>query len=179
MHRIFHNRLHAPFFIFIKCGDRYSDQELLSLIGAVGYRSRANEREFDFKVHITNYHEWMYVADDWSYTLWHAEETKKHIEHIAKDYDVLTCMIGDTDNSLEVYYYQDGSLKRKYVFDGWNGELKEDYGAPLQHEEMAFRESDVLEAALKIAAPLGIEINFSKLNVRTYSKKKAWPRKNK
>jgi prophage tail gpP-like protein len=54
------------------------------------------------------------------------------------------------------------------VFDGWNGEVKEDYGEPLQHEEMAFRESDVLEAALKLAEPLGLEINFSKLNIRTY-----------
>ncbi|MCP4406055.1 MAG: hypothetical protein GY801_53275 [bacterium] len=175
MPRIIHNRLHAPFFIFIKCGDGYSDQELLSKIGAVGYSSCINENEFDVKIHIANYNEWAYIADDWYYTLWHAEDTKKNVEKIAQEYDVYTCMIGDSDNSLELYYYKDGTLKRKYVFSQYydfEGEVKEDYGLPLKNEEAALKEYDVLEAALKIAEPLGIETNFSKLQIRTYSKRK-------
>ena len=55
--------------------------------------------------------------DDWLYTLWFDKEVKVKIENLSKEFDIFCCSVGDTDNSFDFVFYQNGIKKREYVVE--------------------------------------------------------------
>lgn len=165
--------LHAPHFIFIRCGGELSDLELLDRFGLSGYERGAWPPGFRRHVLITNDEEWTHVCDDWFYSLWHMPSTRETIADIASEYDVFACSAGDSDQSWEFVYYRHGRLLRRYVVDDPNyrgGVVVEDLGIPLEGEEEAMKLTDGLTIALRLASTLGVDVRHADKEIRVYAK---------
>jgi len=162
--------LHAPFFIFIKCAGAYSDADLLRRFGLSGYQRVSAPPDSGPYVCLTEDGQWMHIADDWSYTLWHRPSTWETLAETAKNHDVFACSTGDCDYSWQFVYYRHGRLLRKYVVDDPHyrkgGIVVEDFGIPLEAEESATQLSDESEIVLTIAASLGIDVNHRAKEIR-------------
>jgi len=62
-------RLHAPYFIFIKCARRYSDAERLQKLGVDSYQKLEPQQRAKSCLYLTEDSEWAHLMDDWLYTL--------------------------------------------------------------------------------------------------------------
>jgi hypothetical protein len=108
--------------------------------------------------------------DGWSYALWQSA-IRERIEQLSRAHDIFYCSVGNDDHSFEFVYYEDGRLKRKYIVEDptyEGGEVVEELGTPLANEALALQEEDELDKVLSVAKSLGIEINHSPANIRTY-----------
>src|SRR4051794_24185869 len=92
--------LHAPYFIFLRCADKYSDLEILRQFMLLKYRPTALPAIDRYAI-IANDTQWTMIADDWFYTMYHMPSTRLAVELLAKDFDVFTCAVGDSDHSFE------------------------------------------------------------------------------
>src|SRR5690349_16902852 len=94
---IHHHHLHAPYFIFVRSAGVYSDIELLHHLGVTNVSQDLTPSQATKSVFVTEDQQWAHVADDWSYTLWHAPNIRTAIAHLATRHDVFTCSIGDIE----------------------------------------------------------------------------------
>jgi hypothetical protein len=169
---IVHGRLHAPYFIFLRCAGRYSDSDLLQRFGLADYRRRKGLPGFGRYVILAADSQWSLIADDWHYTLWHKPSTRPALAALAETCDVFAGSVGDCDHSFDFIYYRDARLVRRYVvadphFQG--GFVVENVGTPFPGEAAALRQSDELEIVLGIAKSLGIPTDFSEQDLRSYA----------
>jgi hypothetical protein len=110
--------LHTPFMIYVRSHDILSDEDFLELFGLHGYHKAFPPLPFiGSHVVFANDSEWNHIADDYRYTLWMSTKTTEAIAKLSTSYDVFRNSIGDTDESFEFEYYQDGKLVRKFVFE--------------------------------------------------------------
>ena len=120
--RFINNIFQAPFYIFIRFDYAISDDTVIKKLGIEGYSpcealvpKRKSYTIWDF--YITEKSGWTHIIDD-CYQLWFDGQIRDHIQEIAEDgYEIFYCSVGDIDPSFDFVYYQDGVLKRKYVFD--------------------------------------------------------------
>jgi hypothetical protein len=171
--QIFEGQLHSPYFIFIECGGRYTDEELLDLLGIDGYVANPEPTFHERSLAITDDGRWTHVADDWSYSLWHSKKIRGLVAELGKVHNIFTCSVGDSDQSFDFAYYHASILRRRYVVDDRHyqgGSVTENYGTPLPGEDEALRDPSEMCKIMKIAASLGIQIDYTKLALRCYAK---------
>jgi hypothetical protein len=169
---IVHGRLHAPYFIFLRCAGRYSDSDLLQNFGLADYRPRKGLPDFGRYAILAADGQWSLIADDWHYTLWHKPSTRPLLANLGETCELFACSVGECDRSFDFVYYRDARLVRRYVvadphFQG--GVVVENIGQPLPGESAAFQQSDELEIVLVIARSLGIPTDYSEHDLRIYS----------
>jgi hypothetical protein len=169
---IFHGELHAPYFIFLRCPDRYSGAELLRRFGLSDYRPCEGVPGLGRYAILADDGRWTLIADDWYYTLWHMRSTRPTLAALGKECDVFACSVGDCDRSFDFVYYRDSRLVRKYVVEDphfQGGVVVEDIGEPLPGEAAAFAHSDELKIVLDIAASLDIKTEYTEQDLRLYA----------
>jgi hypothetical protein len=172
-------KLHSPYFIFVRAGDRWSDAHLLNHFGLSGYRPTQSLKHFSRYAVFADDGQWTMIADDRFYTLWHMPSTRPSLEALGMSYDVFACSVGDCDQSFDFVYYSGGRLIRRYVVadpDFSGGSVVENTGSPLPGETTALRETNELKQVLGIAASLGIRIDYTQRDIRVYSPFKIWQR---
>lgn len=165
-------KLHAPYFVFLRCTGRYSDEDLLDRFGLLSYRPTRSVRRHGPYAILADDGEWTMIADDWYYTLWHLKTTRPALEVLAESCDVFACSVGDCDHSFDFVYYRDSHLVRRYVVadpDFRGGSIVENVGEPLPGESTAFEQTDEMNIVLNIAASLGIKIDYSDRDIRVYA----------
>ncbi len=181
--RIIEGHIHSPYFIFIKQSKRYTDIEILTLLGIKDFLPTTHIKSTDRVVHITDDGNWTHVIDDWLYTQWHSKSVFNHIEKLAKKHDIFTCSVGDSDSSYDFHYFKNGKLVRRYIYDDPKfdgGFVSEDYGIPIRGEEKALQKCDELNKVLSVAQLVGIEIKHQASQIRSFSKpysKPSWLQK--
>src|SRR5687768_2423805 len=105
-HQIIGGILHAPFFIFIEGGQRYSDKQLLELLDLRGYQPCEAPSIHSRSLAITEDARWTHIADDWFYTLWHSRTIRARIAELGQTHEIFTCSVGDSDHSFNFEYFQ-------------------------------------------------------------------------
>lgn len=141
---IINGHLWIPFFIFIE-NARYPDEHLLGCFDSkAGLLSDLSEKPAWRYVMMSNHNDgsWSMVADCWFYSLWHRPATFDSIERLAREHNIFTCWLGDTDLSFGFTLYQNGQLVRKFVVNDsqrTGGTIREDFGTPMQAEAEAFK----------------------------------------
>ncbi|HEX8916585.1 MAG TPA: hypothetical protein VF796_29815 [Humisphaera sp.] len=169
---IVEGRLHAPYFIFVRAGGTYADDDLLRLFGLTGYRPTSPLPRHGPYALLADDGPWKLLADDWSYTLWHLPTTRPTIESLGRRCDVFACSVGDSDHSFDFAYHRGGRLVRRYVVedpDHRGGRVVEDVGEPLPGEADAFEGPDELDIVLGVARSLGIRAPVADRDVRVYA----------
>jgi hypothetical protein len=172
--QIIERHIHSPYFIFIKGGVRHSDREVMAMLGIEGFKEARSPKFSNRFMHITDDGEWLHIADDWFYSLWHSTTVRNRIAEIAKEHDIFTCSVGDIDHSFNFQYYSSGSLVRNYVVedpDHNGGHVTEDFGVPLPAEFEALTQTCELVKVLSIAQSLGIRVDHQEAAVRTFSRR--------
>ena len=167
-----HGKLHTPYFIFLRCAGRYSDTDLLQHFGLSNYQPAKVVRRNGRHVILADNGEWVLIADDWYYTLWHRPSTREAIAALAESSDVFACSVGDCDHSFEFAYYRNAHLVRRYIVedpDFQGGRVVENVGEPLPGEAAAFKQSDELKIVLGVAASLGIKTDYKEQDLRIYA----------
>jgi hypothetical protein len=148
-----------------------SDEKLLQLFGLSSYQRSNSHPDFGRYAVFSNDGSWTLLADDWLYTLWNMKSTKGTITELARKFDVFACSVGDCDNAFDFVYYRDTRLIRRYAIAYPNfrdGIVTENVGDPLPEESNAFKESDPLITVLRIAASIGIGLDFEQYGIRIY-----------
>ena len=166
------HRLHAPYFIFLRCAGKYSDAELLAKFVLGAYRPATAETPPRGRYAVfADDGQWTLLADDWYYTLWQQPDARSTIEALANECDIFACSVGDCDRSFDFFYYRQSQLVRKYVVADPHcrgGTVVQNVGYPLPAEAAALQLEDETEIVLTIAASLGIKTNYTEQQVRIY-----------
>lgn len=169
---VIHETLHAPYFIFVRCGRSLKDADLLRRFGLSKYvRGRFAPQTGLYSV-LANDGAWTMLADNWHYMLWRRESKRKAIELLATDFDVFTCSVGDSNQSFDFDYYRDGMLVRRYVVtdpDYSGGSVTQDIGARLTDEaDILANNNDQLAKVLSLAKSIGIKTDYAEDELRVY-----------
>ena len=141
--------VHSPLFVFVRNDPVPSDSDILDAIGCDSYRPVARD-SIHHQRHLVIGHtqEWTMVADDWSYTLWHAERQAQSIEAFARQVEeAFVCRWPDVDETFTFSLWRDGDCVRSYdlIQEGWTGPVRlEESGArlPIETEELALKSAD-------------------------------------
>jgi hypothetical protein len=166
-----HGQLHAPYFIFLRCAGRYSDMALLRQFGLSTYLPTKTTHRVDRYAILADDGQWILIADDWYYTLWHMPSTHSTLGMLAKTCDVFACCVADCDRSFDFVYYQDSRLVRRYVIDDTGfqgGRVVENVGSPLPDESTSFKQTDEVKIVLGIANSLDIKTDYTDRDIRIY-----------
>lgn len=172
--KIVRGHIHAPYFIFIRCGEAYSDDELLGYLGIEGYAPDANTCRSGMQwLYITSDDEWVHIADDWRYSFWSSDSIRDYIAAIGKRHDVFACSVADTYWQFEFEFYRDGELRRRFSMEsesdrGFWSDV--DFGKPLPAERPQSNTDDPLDYVLELAASVGVNTRHRRRRVRSYSK---------
>lgn len=169
--KIIDGLLHAPFFIFVQCHQKLSDQELLKKLNLLSYKKNHLLGIRSKKLYITHDNQWSHIADDWYYHLWHLKSLQGSILELSREYNIFTCSVGDCDHSFDFSLYEKGKAKRKYVVedpDFNNPKETINLGAPLPGEVEAFKNDDEFKVIMALAKSLSINTNYKSLDIKTY-----------
>jgi hypothetical protein len=164
--------LHAPYFIFLRCAGRYSDAELLERFGLSTYQRAPTIPHLGRCAILADADDWVLIADDWYYTLWHLQSTRRTIAAFAETCDVFATSVGECDRSFDFLYYEGAHLIRKYVVDSPNygdRRLVEDFGDPFPDEAAAFELPDEMTIIMEIAASLRLKTRYEEQDLRIYA----------
>ncbi len=181
---IFEGRIHAPYFIFVRCGHDLIADQILQKFGLSSYQRNKEVPLFQRYAILADADGWLLLADDWFYTLWHRSSTGTAISELAREYDLFACSVGDCDESFDFLYYESAQLIRKYVCidpDFRGGSVLEDFGEPMAGEAKAFHHPQALEQpraiqgkdklslVMEIASSLGIRTHFREDEIQIYA----------
>lgn len=174
----FPNTQLSLFYVFInKKEEALSDEEVLSKLGLNQFQFKDSlfnigDAIWDYEslIYITECKSWMHIIDGSFGELWNFSEMyPNHIQELGKKYELYACMAGDTTEDLIFYYYKDGSLNRKHIYE-------EDLGGKIIHEEYEGYKlmgenftGNPLDFILNLAISLGIDINHDPKKIRCYS----------
>lgn len=155
-----YGRLHTPFRIFLRSPTRLEKQEILNAFSLLEYIS-CTPKSLHRQTWMIDLDDWLLIADDWFYTLWHLHTTRQAIASLALDTDVYFDVVGECDESYGFAIYQNGSLVREVQVDSPNYSdqiLKVDHGTRLPVESDSLLTSDIDAYVDKIAEHLGIRL---------------------
>lgn len=171
----------SPYFVFIR-RTGFEHEELLQLLGLSEYAEKHNIELNDTYLCIGEDSEWTHLADDWGYTHWHSTDFKEKVREIALSHTVFTFSYGDSDMFFDLEFHSEGKLRRQFVWidpDYSGGHLEREIGDALPMEDSIPRGSDPIDALWNVTRALGIETDYSRLEMRAYGpsspmKKKGW-----
>ena len=167
------NRLHAPYFIFIRdC--TISDRELLKTFGLSTYHRCTSANNFGRYTVLAKHQRWTSIADDWHYTLWNMQSTRTVIQALAQTFDIYTCSVGDSDQSFDFVIYQNGQISRKYAYETLypaylSGEVTDMIGSPLPCETELLKLENAMDIVFGIGEYLGIPMEWTESQLRLYA----------
>jgi len=174
----FPNTEAGPYYIFIRKKENISDSKLLDKLGLNHYKLKGNKSELRDEIYdlgptilITECQDWIHIIDSWYYDMWHSLiQNLKYLKNLAKEYEIFTCMVGDSCESVNFHYYKKGKLVRKYIYDEHNGKvLKEEYfGNPLPSEYQPNEPVKHLNYVLNIAQSIGVNLEHAEDEIRCY-----------
>ena len=154
--------VHAPFFVFARGGNLPTDQELLTRFDLGAYQavdpSTVGSRPW---IVIGHTDDWIVMADDWYYTLWHSERAAPRVGELATEWDVFTYRLPDADETFGFTFWRGESLVRSYelVQRDWTDPVTvEESGSPLDCEIEAFGLGQPDDRVRHIADRLGFSI---------------------
>lgn len=129
--------LHAPYFVCIRRPE-LDDLALLDRLGVGGVEPVSAELElWDPHLFVIHDRDWVQVADNWRYLLWHSRRFRARVDALAGSHELFTWWIGDADNSYGFSYHRDGRLVRERAGDDDRRtplRTTVDYGEPLSGE---------------------------------------------
>lgn len=169
----------SPFLIFIKGATALPDKELLKLIHLDKYETvnKANENQIAKNskgyLFVAKNNGWVYIMDDWSYSLWYDKEVRENLRSLSRRFEVFYCSVGDIDDSHDFAYFKNGQVIREYVVEDpflKGGVVVKDVGTPFPIEKEAFLQKDIYEKVITVAKSLGIAFNLQQDEVRIYHK---------
>ncbi len=167
---LYDDRLHSPFFIFIRHPHGYSDLDILTRFKLISYQRSAQASPRGRHAIMCDAGDWTMLADDWYYTLWHMKTTRPAIEAMAECHELFACSEGDCDRSFDFVHYQTGRLARKYVVSSphfSDRNVIEDFGIPLPREAVLLA-NDGCDIGIELAETLGIKTRFTNDELRVY-----------
>lgn len=116
--------VHSPFFVFIRHSHSPSDKSILKALGCGGYRLVAPDKPHSARCHLVIGHseDWVVVADDYYYSLWHSEKDTRLIESYVQGFEeAFVCRWSDVDDTFSFSHWKEGECIRSYALiqDGW------------------------------------------------------------
>jgi hypothetical protein len=115
---------------------------------------------------------WIHLADNFGYTHWHSKNFRDAVSRLCARLDVFTFSVGDTDMSFDFQLCRGGHLVRRFIWEDHDcsgGRLREQFGTPLKNEEKIPWGNDPLDGLWRIASALGIEDDYTKLDLALYA----------
>jgi hypothetical protein len=167
---LYDGRLHSPFFIFLRHPHQYSDADVLARFKLDSYQRAPHATRHGRHAILCDSGNWLMLADDWHYTLWHMKTTRPAMEALGTSHELYTCMVGDCDRSFDFVHYKQGRLARKYVVASphfSDRRVVEDFGTPLPGEAALLR-NDGYNIGIELAETLGIKTRFTMEELRIY-----------
>ncbi|MCC9603357.1 hypothetical protein LOC67_22640 [Stieleria sp. JC731] len=165
MPRIINDILHAPHFIFIRNpSDELTDRSLLERFTIGDYELVSSLPKFRNHVVVRREPNWLHLADDWSYSLWHAPSTRDSLLELSCDHDIYQYSVGECDHSFDFRYFSGGAITREYVVEDptyHNGIVVKDDGTELPGERDSLELPDEQQRVLGIARALGIDVSYT------------------
>jgi len=167
----------SPYFIFIKRPNKLTDDQLLQKLDLQRYtlvKSEAERETEDFKksyLYITEDENWTQLFDDWSYSLWHDQGLKNRIISLSEKFEILTCWIGDIDESFGFHYFKKGKVVRQYIVedsDFQSGIVVSDIGERLINELVSLQKKDAFDKVKLIAESQGVNFTHHKDKIRMF-----------
>ena len=160
--------VHSPFIVAIR-STTPTDSEVLEVLGLSHYRASAlRDRTSSKEVFITNAGEWTLVADDWAYTIWHADKVwdaagdRGLTRACGRWGSVFAFWVGDSDESYGFDLFADGQHRRSLLVGSpsyTNRKVRRDEGMPLPGETAELYEKDAMIIVWAIAQMLGILVD--------------------
>lgn len=161
----------SPHFVFIR-NINLSDRDVLALLNLRNYVSVPSIEEWNKYLGISRDTQWTHLADNWFYSHWHSEQFRSAVSVIATRFDVFSFAMGDSDNSFDLFYYRNGVLVRRVIWDDphyTGGHLREEMGAPLPMEDEINRGGDPCAGLWKVASALNVETDYTQLSFSLYA----------
>jgi hypothetical protein len=175
--KIINGHLHSPYFIFVRAAGRFSDDDILKLLGLGDFATHPLVVDWSKpQIFITEDDLWIHIADDCCYNL----GNKGHyqlVEDLHKkipDVPIFACSVGDVDWSFDFAYYVSGQLQRRYTvedprYDKHRRVVTEDFGQPLPLEMALSEIGEEQDYVLSLATGLGVKINHDLRFIRCYA----------
>jgi hypothetical protein len=168
---IYDHRPWSPYFVFVKSIEM-TDRGILEALRLPAYvRIPSMEHRFDYLAIGRDSH-WTHVADNYGYTHWHSKDFRDAVSELAARLEVFSFSVGDSDMSFDLQLYRSGHLVRRFVWedrDYSGGRLQEQFGSPLEFETTIPCGKDPLDGLWRVASALGIECDYTKLNLMLYA----------
>ena len=161
--------------IYIRAATVLTDEQILEMFECDDYqRATLPVKQSSKHIVIGNDSEWIHIADDFGYTLWHNPNTQKAIVKLSKSYDIFQNWIGDIDDSFAFSYFESGKCVRafEYQHDPFKNTkvITTDSGKKLSAEPNSFDE--LMSSAFKmlpgVTRSLGIIREDDPLKHRVY-----------
>jgi hypothetical protein len=176
--KIINGVLHSPYFIFIRAVGSLSDIEVLNLLGLGEFVLVPLVSDWSKPhIYLTEDHNWIHVADDWRYSLWHKgrHQLVENLHRSIPEVSIFACSVGDSDHSFEFAYYSTGRLLRHHtvedkLYDKQKRVVTENFGEPLPGERKLTDIQDEQEYVLALASGLGVKMNHDLASIRCYAK---------
>ena len=156
---IIEGRVSSGHFIYIRDAGTLTDQELLVALGLHGYSTNP-EPVFPCHVaHIMRVADWVCYVDDWFYTAYNSTGIEDSVSALGQRYEVFRAAIGDSDYSLELYHFLDGSPKRQFLFRDYAGKSSVilDRGTPFRCESSFCLGADQWPYVCSVVHEIGID----------------------
>lgn len=175
--KIINGVFHSPYFIFVRAAGHVSDSHLLNILDLRKFvRTEIVEDWSKPHIYLTDDGEWIHIADDWRYSLWHKGQ-KQQVENLhdcMPEADIFTCSVGESDCSFHFEYYSGRQLLRRFevedkFYDKKRQSVVENIGNPLAPERNLSETGDELTYVLSIAAWAGVKISHNLDLIRCYS----------
>jgi hypothetical protein len=170
--------VHSPFIVAIRATTP-TDSEVLEVLRLSHYRaSELRDRSFRKQVFITNAGEWTLVADDWHYTIWHADNVwdaagdRGVTRACGRWGSVFAFWVGDSDESYGFDLFADGQHQRSLLVESpsyTDRKVRRDEGMPLPGETAELCEKDAMTIVWTIAQTLGISVDPQTTVFRRYA----------
>ncbi len=162
----------SPYRIFIKSGSELTDDEILNHLGIKDYKLETEKPDWKSRyLFLSENDGWVHLMDDWSYSLWHNKTIRNNIQSLSQRFEIFTCSIGDIDNSFDFTYLKNGEIIRQYIAEDPNFKklvIVKNIGKPFPIETEALKLKDTAKKVTMIAKHLGLNLNYTKDQMRVY-----------
>ncbi|MEN0050069.1 MAG: hypothetical protein AAF806_23600 [Bacteroidota bacterium] len=166
--------------ICVKCAQSINAAKLISLIDFKEVRkSQPNIRKgnpdaiFDqgkFQLLVLKTNNWLVIADNWFYTLYHEARKRPIFEKLYQQFEVFTFTTGDSDWSYDFLFADRGKVIREFVVTG-DSKISKDFGVTFPVELPFDKKRLDFEVIIPIAYHLGInldEVDVSEIEYYEY-----------
>ncbi len=157
----------SPFYVFIKAPN-VSFTEILNELNYETVELKGTTEELLPKLfYMYQLGDWILIMDGWHYGLYHDEKFQINVNELGNRFDIVTGLIGDSDNSYEYQIYSKGELIRHYYYYETHNssEVKKDLGA-IRNSEDAFKIKMTLENRMidflksEIDSPFNVDLEL-------------------